>query len=76
MARMVIGKLYFSTMKEGDNEFISENYQAERQFMQHNYIRLRGRTWFLTLYGILSTLFVCAFVIYCTILLDFLIRHC
>ncbi|GLY46150.1 conjugal transfer protein [Leuconostoc lactis] len=50
------------------------NYQAERQFMRHNYIRLRGRTWFLTLYGILSTLFVCAFVIYCTILLDFLIR--
>ena len=28
------------------------NYQAERQFMRHNYIRLRGRTWFLTLYGL------------------------
>lgn len=50
------------------------NYQAERQFMRHNYIRLRGRTWFLTLYGILSTLFVGFFVIYCTILFDFLIR--
>ena len=50
------------------------NYQAERQFMRHNYIRLRGRTWFLTLYGIFSTLFVCTFIIYCTILLDFLIR--
>nr|CAA66841.1 prothoracicotropic hormone [Drosophila melanogaster] len=42
--------------------------------MRHNYIRLRGRTWFLTLYGILSTLFVGFFVIYCTILFDFLIR--
>ena len=55
-------------------QWFRKDYQAERQFMRESYIRLRGRTWFLTIYTILSTGLVILGAIYGTVLLDWVIR--
>ncbi|CUR63658.1 Type IV secretory pathway, VirD4 components [Leuconostoc inhae] len=55
-------------------KLFKKDYRAERQFMRDSFIRWRGRSWFLWLYGILATMIVMVVSLYVTILVDLIIR--